>query len=106
MGAVVATMAAMGGKQALPRPIRVPAGERATAVVHLLRICVLGTQPALAEPEAETIEKVLGVSPGRRQRIEGAVPWLAGPASLLVGAADFVSLPRMTEALDGATEAE
>ncbi|MER7696736.1 hypothetical protein [Streptomyces sp. NPDC096095] len=106
VGAVAATMAAMRGKNALPRPIRVPAGERATAVAHLLQIFVLGTQPALAESEAETIEKVLGVSPGRRQRMEGTEPWLAGPASLLVGAADFVSLPRMTEALADATEAE
>lgn len=106
VGAVAATMAAMRGKNALPRPIRVPAGERAAAVAHLLQIFGLGTQLDLAEAEAETIEKVLGVSPGRRQRVEGAEPWLTGPASLLVGAADFVSLPRMTEALADATDAE
>ncbi|MFB8086853.1 hypothetical protein [Streptomyces sp. NPDC055992] len=103
---VAATMAAMRGKNALPRPIRLPAGERATAVAHLLQIFGLGTQPDLAEAEAQTIEKVLGVSPGRRQRVEGAEPWLTGPARALNDAADFVSLPRMAEALADATDAD
>ncbi|MFD5161857.1 hypothetical protein ACFWMJ_27905 [Streptomyces hawaiiensis] len=106
VGAVAETMAAKRGKNALPRPIRVRAGERATAVAHLLQIFALGTQPDVAEGEAETIEKVLGVSPGRRQRVDDAGPWLTGPASALVGAADFVSLPRMTEALTDATDTE
>ncbi|MFB8047175.1 hypothetical protein ACFC8F_38460 [Streptomyces hydrogenans] len=106
VGAVAATMAAMRGKNALPRPIRVPAGDRAAAVAHMLQIFALGTRPDVTEDEAETIEKVLGVSPGRRQRVEGAEPWLTGPASLVVGAADVVSLPRMTEALAEATDAE
>ncbi|WP_159041793.1 hypothetical protein [Streptomyces aureus] len=106
VGAVAATMAAKRGKNALPRPIRVPADDRATAVAHLLQIFAVGTRPDVTEDEAETIEKVLGVSPGRRQRVEGAEPWLTGPASLIVGAADFVSLPRMTEALADATDAE
>ncbi|MFJ9112611.1 hypothetical protein [Streptomyces sp. NPDC102283] len=35
-----------------------------------------------------------------------AAPWLTGPASVLAGAADFVSLPRMTEALTDATDTE
>ncbi|MFE7624159.1 hypothetical protein [Streptomyces sp. NPDC057509] len=105
VGGVAATMAAMRGKNALPRPIRVPAGERATAVAHLVQIFGLGTQPDLAEAEAQTIEKVLGVSPGRRQSLEGAEPWLTGPASALNGAADFVSVPRMAEALADATDA-
>ncbi|MFJ4338651.1 hypothetical protein [Streptomyces sp. NPDC088915] len=106
VGALAATMAAMRGKNALPRPIRVPAGDRATAVAHMLQIFALGTRPEVTEDEAGTIEKVLGVSPGRRQRVEGAEPWLTGPASLLVGAADFVSLPRMSEALAEATDPE
>ncbi|MEW1633551.1 MULTISPECIES: hypothetical protein [Streptomyces] len=106
VGAVAATMAAKRGKNALPRPIRVPADDRATAVAHLLQIFALGTRPDVTEDDAETIEKVLGVSPGRRQRVEGAEPWLTGPASLIVGAADFVSLPRMTEALAHASDAE
>jgi hypothetical protein len=106
VGAVAATMAAKRGRNALPRPIRVSAGERETAVAHLLQIFALGTQPDMTEFEAETIEKVLGVSPGRRRRVEDAGPWLTGPASTLAGAADFVSLPRMAEALAGATDAE
>ncbi|MDX2621280.1 hypothetical protein PV356_17380 [Streptomyces sp. WI03-5b] len=104
--AVAETMAAKRGKDALPRPIRVPAGKRATAVAQLLRIFAVGTQPNVTEDEAETVEKVLGVSPGRRHRVEDAGPWLTGPASVLVGAADFVSLPRMTEALTDATDTE
>ncbi|MEU0651475.1 hypothetical protein ABZ485_04380 [Streptomyces albogriseolus] len=104
--AVAETMAAKRGKNALPRPIRVPAGERATAIAHLLQIFALGTQPDVAEDEAKTIEKVLGVSPGRRHRVDDVGPWLTGPASVLVGAADFVSLPRMTEALADATDTE
>lgn len=106
VSAVATTMAAKRGKNALPRPIRVPAGERATAVAHLLQIFALGKQPDVTEEEAETIEKVLGVSPGRRQRVEDADPWLTGPASALVGAAGFVSLPRMAEALADATDSE
>ncbi|MFE2560837.1 hypothetical protein ACFXGT_33465 [Streptomyces sp. NPDC059352] len=106
VGAVAATMAAKRGGNALPRPIRVPAGERAAAVSHLLQIFALGTQPDVTEDEAETIEKVLGVSPGRRQRMENAAPWLTGPASVLVDAADFVSLPRMAEALSQATDTD
>ncbi|MET9374029.1 hypothetical protein ABZX98_07745 [Streptomyces sp. NPDC002992] len=106
VGAVAASMAAMRGKNALPRPIRVSAGDRAAAVAHMLQIFALGTRPDVTEDEAEMIEKVLGVSPGRRQRVEGAEPWLTGPASLVVGAADVVSLPRMTEALAEATDAE
>ncbi|WP_432112645.1 hypothetical protein [Streptomyces sp. S1] len=106
VGAVAATMAAKRGKNALPRPIRVPADVRATAIAHLLQIFLLGAQPDVTEDQAESIEKVLGVSPGRRQRVEGAEPWLTGPASALVGAADFVSLPRMTEAFADATDTE
>ncbi|MFI0961442.1 hypothetical protein ACH4S8_08555 [Streptomyces sp. NPDC021080] len=106
VSAVAMTMAAKRGKNALPRPIRVPAGERATAVAHLLQIFALGKQPNVTEEEAETIEKVLGVSPGRRQRVEDVDPWLTGPASALVGAADFVSLPRMAGALADATDSE
>ncbi|WP_159391579.1 hypothetical protein [Streptomyces viridochromogenes] len=106
VSAIATPMAAKRGKNALPRPIRVPAGERSTAVAHLLQIFVLGEQPDVTEEEAETIEKVLGVSPGRRQRVEDADPWLTGPANALVGAADFVSLPRMAEALADATDSE
>ncbi|MEU6245670.1 hypothetical protein [Streptomyces sp. NPDC047024] len=106
VSAVATVMAAKRGKNAVPRPIRVPASERATAVAHLLQIFALGKQPDVTEEEAETIEKVLGVSPGRRQRVEDADPWLTGPASALVDAADFVSLPRMTEVLADATDSE
>ncbi|QES11766.1 hypothetical protein DEJ45_04690 [Streptomyces venezuelae] len=106
VGTVAATMAAQRGKNALPRPVRVRASERAAGFAHLLRIFALGTQPDVTEDEAKTIEKVLGVSPGRRQRVEDAGPWLSGPASALVGAADFVSLPRMTEALAHASDTE
>ncbi|MFD8911714.1 hypothetical protein [Streptomyces sp. NPDC059575] len=106
MSAVATTMAAKRGKNALPRPIRVTADERATAVAHLLQIFALGKQPDVTEEEAETIEKVLGVSPGRRQRVEEADPWLTGPASALVDAADFVSLPKMANALADATDSE
>lgn len=109
-GAVVAalasTLAARRGRNALPRPIRVRADQRAAAVVNLLEIFVLGQRPDMTEEQAEAVEKVLGVSPGRRQRVEGAAPWLIGPASDLAGAADFVSLPRMAEALAGATGSE
>ncbi|MGV9456352.1 hypothetical protein [Streptomyces sp. NPDC003635] len=103
---VATTLAAQRGTNAVPRPIRVPAGERATAIAHLLQIFALGKQPDVTEEQARTIEKVLGVSPGRRQRVEDAGPWLTGPASALVGAADIVSLPRMAEALAEATDAQ
>ncbi|MFJ4689236.1 hypothetical protein [Streptomyces sp. NPDC088789] len=106
LGAAAATMAAKRGEGALPRPVRVPADQRATAFAYLLQIFGLGTRPDLSEDEAETIEKVLGVSPGRRQRVEGADPWLTGPASALADAAEFVSLPRLAEALADATDTE
>ncbi|WLQ37646.1 hypothetical protein P8A18_31260 [Streptomyces castrisilvae] len=75
-------------------------------MVHLLQIFGLGTQSGLAEAEAQTIEKLLDVSPGRRQRVEGSEPWLTGPVSAFNDAADFVSLPRMAEAPASATNAE
>ncbi|MFE6836699.1 hypothetical protein ACFVFI_17940 [Streptomyces sp. NPDC057705] len=106
VGAVATALAAQRGERAVPRPIRVPAGERANAVANLLKIFALGTRPDMTEGDAQWIEKVLGVSPGRRQRVEGAAPWLTGPAGALVGAADFVSLPRMTEVLANATDTE
>ncbi|MEU0721087.1 hypothetical protein ABZ498_28390 [Streptomyces lavendulocolor] len=106
VSSIAATVAAKRCKNALPRPIRVPADQRATAVAHLLQIFALGEEPEVTEEEAETIEKVLGVSPGRRQRVEDAGPWLTGAASALVGATDFLSLPRMAEAIADATDSE
>ncbi|MGW0137514.1 hypothetical protein [Streptomyces calvus] len=106
LAAAARATAAKRGENALPRPIRVPADDRATAVKHLLQIFGLGQRPEMTEEDAETIEKVLGVSPGRRQRVEGAGPWLAGPATDILDAADFVSLPKMSEALSSATDSE
>ncbi|MFE9792904.1 hypothetical protein ACFYRL_14370 [Streptomyces goshikiensis] len=106
VSAVAKTVAAKRGKNAVPRPIRVPAGERATAVAHLLQIFALGTHPDMTEADAETIEKVLGVSPGRRQRVEDTDPWLTGPARAIGGAADFVSLPRLADVLTTATDSD
>jgi len=58
------------------------------------------------EEDAAVVERVIGVSPGRRQRVNGAEPWLTGPASDLFGAAQFVSVPKMTETMAQATDAE
>jgi hypothetical protein len=60
----------------------------------------------VTEEEARTVEKVLGISPGRRQRVEGAGPWLVGPAKDLFDAAPFVSMPAMTRAVTEATDAD
>ncbi|MFJ1610954.1 hypothetical protein ACIOHS_47880 [Streptomyces sp. NPDC088253] len=103
---VSSALAAKRGPNALPRLVRVTAAERASAVELLLRLFAFGETVDTTEEEAATVEKVLGVSPGRRQGVNGSRPWLVGPAQDLFDAAQFVSVPRMAETLNEATDAD
>jgi hypothetical protein len=58
------------------------------------------------EQEAQTIERVLGMVPGRTASIDGSGPWLTGPAAALLDAADVIALPRLLDAVRNATEGE
>ncbi|MFM9760769.1 hypothetical protein [Streptomyces scabiei] len=106
LNSIASTLAARRGPNALPRPVRVTASERTNAVELLLRLFAFGETPDTTEEEAATVERVLGVSPGRRQRVNGGGPWLVGPAQDLLDAAQVISVPRMAETLVDAADAE
>ncbi|MGW4982635.1 hypothetical protein [Streptomyces mirabilis] len=106
LNSIASALAARRGPNALPRLVRVTASERTSAVELLLRLFAFGETLDTTEEEAATVEKVLGVSPGRRQRVNGAGPWLVGPAQDLFDAAQFISVPRMAETLVDATDVE
>lgn len=106
LSSVASTLAARRGPNALPRPVRVTAAERTDAVELMLRLFAFGETLDTTEEEAATVERVLGVSPGRRQRVAGGGPWLVGPAKDLLDAAQVVSVPRLAETLMDATDAE
>ncbi|MCM2416510.1 hypothetical protein [Streptomyces sp. RKAG293] len=106
LNSVASTLAAKRGPNALPRLVRVAAAERSGAIESLLRSFALGETLGTTEEEAATAEMVLGISPGRRQRVNGAGPWLVGPAKDLFDAAKLVSVPAMAQALADATDAE
>lgn len=72
----------------------------------MLRLFAFGETLDTTEEEAATVERVLGVSSGRRQRVDGGGPWLVGPAQDLFDAAQFVSVPSMAETLVNATDVE
>jgi len=106
LNSIASTLAARRGPNALPRTVRVTASERTKAVELTLRLFAFGETLDTTEEEAETVERVLGVSPGRRQRVDGDGPWLVGPAQDLFDAAQVISVPRMAETLVDATDAE
>ncbi|WP_280669123.1 MULTISPECIES: hypothetical protein [unclassified Kitasatospora] len=81
------------------------AAERAGAFESLLRRFVLGEQSEVSEEHALVVEKVLGISPGRRQRVEGSGPWLTGPAKDLFDAVP-IALPQLAQAVAQATDGE
>jgi hypothetical protein len=91
----------------VPRHNRVPAADRAHAVALMIRTFGFG-EPAegVTEQQALTVERVLGIAPGRKHRIEGQGPWLTGPASALFEAADIVALPRLLDAARSATDTD
>lgn len=94
VSSIASTLAAKRGP-ALPRRVRMRASERTSAVEVLLRLFAFGETLDTTEEAARTVEQVLGVSPGRSQRVNGAGPWLVGPAQDLLDAAQFLSLPTM-----------
>ncbi|GGS54438.1 hypothetical protein [Actinokineospora fastidiosa] len=100
-------LTAKRGPNSLPRRTRVRAADRAQAVHLLLRAFALGDAVHATAEDAKTVERVLGVAPnGRRQRVEGAGPWLTGPAEALFETAEVVALPTALRAVREATEAE
>ncbi|MER6425782.1 hypothetical protein [Streptomyces sp. NPDC001137] len=106
LNSIASTLAARRGPHALPRPVRVTASERTNAVELMLRLFAYGETLDTTEEQAATVERVLGVSPGRRQRVDGDGPWLVGPAQDLFDAAQVISVPRMAETLVDATDSE
>ncbi len=95
------------GSISLPRQGRVPAAERAHAMNILIRRFLLDVPTdGDTEQEAQTVEKVLGMIPGRTRTIEGSGPWLTGPAAPLLDAAEFIALPRLHEAVRSAADGE
>jgi hypothetical protein len=73
----------------------------------MVRVFGLGEAIDGSAHDAALVENVLGLAPnGRRHSIDGEEPWLTGPAEDLFGAAEIVGLPRLAEAVAGATETE
>jgi hypothetical protein len=106
LDSIAARLAAKRTDQALPRRVRITAAERAEAFASLTRLTVLGDPGETTEEHALTVERALGISPGRRQGFGDAGPWLTGPARDLFDAADFISMPSMTQAVEAATDEE
>ena len=100
------TMAAKRGASAIPRHGRAPARDRAEAVELLVRSIGLGEHVAGTPDQGEAVERVLGVSPGRRRSPVSGQPWLAGPAEEIFDAAGIVSMPRLLEAIADAADGE
>lgn len=103
---IASTLASKRGAKALPRAVRMKASERSDAVELMLRLFAFGESIETTEEQAAAVERMLGVSPGRRQRVEGAGPWLTGPAQDLFSAAEFLSLPKLVVTTEGASDAE
>ncbi|MFE4514737.1 hypothetical protein ACFRMQ_11175 [Kitasatospora sp. NPDC056783] len=107
LGSLAAQMASRRGPNALPRPVRVKAAERAGALETLMRAFAFGEQRQVSEDDALVVERVLGISPGRRERVAGAGPWLVGPAADMFDTGSAVtSLPSMARALAQASDSE
>jgi len=101
------TAAAKRKPSLVPRHGRVSASDRGNAIALMIRTFAFGKPvDGDAEQQAQLVERVLGLTPGRRHRIEGEGPWLTGPASDLLDAADIVALPRLLEAARDATDAD
>lgn len=107
VGQIAREAAAKRKPGVVPRHGRVTSADRERAMALMLRTFGLG-QPVDGdrEEQARNIEQVLGMSPGRRRRIDGQGPWLTGPASDLLDAADIVALPRLLETVRTATDAD
>ncbi|MDY0814828.1 hypothetical protein [Kitasatospora purpeofusca] len=107
LAALAAQMASPRGPDALPRTVRVTAAERAGTLETLIRTFAFGEQPQVSESDALVAERVLGISPGRRERVAGAGPSLVGPAvDMFDAGAAVTSLPSMARALAQASDAE
>lgn len=100
-------VAAKRGRKALPRRSRIKANDRARSAELLIRTFVLGEDVEVTSEDADTVERTMGLTPnGRRHRIDGAGPWLTGPATALFDAADVIALPRAIQSIIDATDAE
>jgi hypothetical protein len=105
--ALAQAVAAKRGITPIPRRVRVSASDRAHGVSLMIRMFGLGEKPEATAQDAVLVERVLGMAPnGRRQTIDGAGPWLTGPAEDLFSAAEIVALPNLAAALASASEAE
>lgn len=105
--ALAQMVAAKRGSTPVPRSSRVPASDRTRAVSLMIRMFGLGEKTETTAQDAVLVEKVLGIAPnGRRHTIDGAGPWLTGPAEDLFSAAEIVALPGLTAALADAGEVE
>lgn len=105
--ALAKAMAAKRGTTMIPRHGRLRSADRARAVSLMIRTFGLGETTEGTAGEAAAVERVLGIAPnGRRHAIEGAGPWLTGPAEDLFGAAGIVGLPHMLASVTDASEAE
>jgi hypothetical protein len=104
---IAGELTAKRGPNAIPRRTRVRAADRAQAVHLLLRAFALGDAVDATADDAKTVERVLGVAPnGRRQLVNGAGPWLTGPAEALFETAEMVALPTALRAVRDATDVE
>ena len=100
------TLAAKRGSTPIPRRNRVHAEDRTRAVALLIRVFGLGETIEGTAADATAVERTLGIANGRRQRVEGAEPWLTGPAEDLFSAATITGLPRLLDAVTNASDAE
>ena len=101
------TAAGKRGNAPVPRRSRVRASDRAHAVSLMIRLFGLGEKIETTAQDAALVERVLGLAPnGRRRTIDGAGPWLTGPAEDLFSAAEITAIPNLPAAVADASEAE
>ncbi|MFI1884955.1 hypothetical protein [Streptomyces jumonjinensis] len=103
---LAAELATRRGPKALPRQIRQPAAERARAIELMLRAFGRGESVTATDDEAFAVERLLGVAPGRRHKVDGAGPWITGSPHELLGLVHAFAPPVLFKTMLTATEAE
>ncbi|MFD4829209.1 hypothetical protein ACFWPV_05030 [Streptomyces uncialis] len=106
IASLAAELASKRGPDALPRPIRQSAADRVRSVELLLRTFGLGEVPTASDSEAFEIERLLGVAPGRRHKVDGAGPWLTGSPHDLLSAGLTLALPVLAQTMETASDSE
>ncbi|GGY34815.1 hypothetical protein [Streptomyces anulatus] len=103
---LAAELAAKRGPKALPRPIRQSAAERARAIELMFRTFGRGESITVTDDEAFELERLLGLAPGRRHKVDGVGPWITGSPHQLLDLARTFAPPALFKTMLTVTEAE